>query len=349
MQYRVLILISKEKLTAMDIGADGSVEAISIEGNETMTYKSEEEVKEFCQYVKDYYNIECFSDIDMSISVIRFDASQHHVICLFEEIKIANECDIISIEKLLPLLVLKEGLVKPDITLQVEIFGSAYSVWVSNDLKLQCIRGEVGKNKVELPIAKLSLYYCFDANNLIDNKEELEKCQEEFRRELSHKEKLINKLKKNIQAEKARADAAEAKVETLSDQKSKSAKRYICKFDKKCPLNAYNTIFSAIWGRGFAGDDLEKKFAADDLEYRIVHVVSDSDVVKKNQKIAVAQAYYCGLRMSSYDMVITAVEDGRVYRLMDSHLTIKEGDAVALIGDLLDNKEDIMQWYEKNK
>ena len=48
-------------------------------------------------------------------------------------------------------------------------------------------------------------------------------------------------------------------------------------------------------------------------------------------------------------MVITAVEDGRVYRLMDSHLTIKEGDAVALIGDLLDNKEDIMQWYEKNK
>ncbi len=353
MQYRVLVLISKEKLTAMDIGADGNVEAISIEGNEIMTYKSEEEIKDFCQYLKDYYNIVCFSDIDMSISVIRFDASQHHVICLLEEIKMANECDLIGIEKLLPLLVLKEGLVKPGITLQVEIFGSAYSVGVSNDLKLQCIRGEVGKNKVELPIAKLSLYYCFDANNLIDNKQELEKCQEEFRRELSHKEKVIIKLEKNIQAEKARADAAEAKVETLSDQKSKSAKRYICKFDKKrsliasagknnSSLNAYqNTIESVFTILGY---NIVKK-----LEYRIVYVVSNSDVVKKNQKIAAAQAYYNNERMSDYDMVITAVEDGRVYCLMKSNSTIKEGDAVALIGDLSDNKEDIMQWYEKNK
>lgn len=85
------------------------------------------------------------------------------------------------------------------------------------------------------------------------------------------------------------------------------------------------------------------------LEYRIVYVVSNSDVVKKNQKIAAAQAYYNNERMSDYDMVITAVEDGRVYCLMKSNSTIKEGDAVALIGDLSDNKEDIMQWYEKNK
>lgn len=345
MQYRVLILISEEKLTAMDIGIDGNVEVISIEGNETMTYKSEKEVKDFCQYVKNYYNIECFSDIDMSISVIRFDASQDYTVYLFEEIKMANECDLIGIEKLLPLLVLKEGLVKPGITLQIEIFGSVYSVGVSNDLKFQCIRGGVGKHKVELSVAKLSLYYCFDANNLIDNKQELKKCQEEFRRELSHKEELINKLEKNIQAEKARADIAEAKVETMSDQKNKSAKRYICKLDKKRSSNFYQghttSVLDAVTR---LLDNFEKK-----VEYRIVNVVSNSDVVKKNQKIAVAQAYYDNARMSDYDMVITAVEDGRVYCLVSSNSIVKEGDAVALIGDLSDNKEDIMQWYEKNK
>ena len=70
MQYRVLVLISKEKLTAMDIGADGNVEAISIEGNEIMTYKSEEEIKDFCQYLKDYYNIVCFRLLDLTLHSI---------------------------------------------------------------------------------------------------------------------------------------------------------------------------------------------------------------------------------------------------------------------------------------
>lgn len=343
MQYQILILLAKDKIAAMDIGADGRVEIIYFEGNESIAYGSGEEMRDFCLYLKDYYNIEDFSDLDMSASIIKFDALSDNALCLFEEIKTAKECNLISIEKLLPLLVLKEGLVKPDITLQVEIFGIAYSIKISNDLRFECKQEESGNKQLRIPIERLSLYYSFDGNNLIDNEQELKKCQEEFRNELECKETAIQKLEQELQVEKARANAAVEKAERMLEQKNRNAKRYVCKFNKKNlepqmkAKNLYDDILDLF------NDCIYR------AEYRIAYAVRDCDVVKQHQKIAVAQAYYGNERMSSCDCVITAVEGGRFYCLMSLNATIKDGDAVALIGDLSDTKEDVMSWYEKNK
>lgn len=347
MQYQILILLAKDKIAAMDIGTDGRVEIIYFEGNESMEYESGEEMRDFCLYLKDYYNIEDFSDLDMSASIIKFDALSDNALCLFEEIKSAKECNLISIEKLLPLLVLKDGLVKPDVILQVEIFGIVYSINISNDLKFECKQGESGNKQLRIPIERLSLYYNFDGNNLIDNKQELKKCQEEFRNELDCKETVIQKLEHELQAEKARADAAVEKAERMLEQKNCNTKRYVCKFDKKnleAQMKARNPYVGGVVDTIFRRLDL-----TDDWQYRISYAVRDCDVVKQHQKIAVAQAYYGNERMSSCDCVITAVEGGRFYCLMSLNATIKDGDAVALIGDLSDTKEDVMSWYEKNK
>ena len=341
MRYQVLILMAKEKLAAMDVDADGKAEAISIEGNAVMKYGSEDGVKEFCRYLKDYYNIEEFSDIDLSITVIRFDALQHDTICMFEQLKAAGDCNLISVERLLPLLVLKEGVLKPGRTVLVEIFGSTYSVGISNNLKIECKKGGKGQDKLKLPVERLSLYYYFDANNLIDNKSELKRCQEEFQRELSEKKDLLNQFEKRMQDERARADTAEAKIEwmysyicQIKNQKSRSVERCICKFKEK----KENVKRSPSW-----------LTLLTPVKYQIEYVVDNLDILKKYQRVAIARGYCNDTRNSAYDTFITASGDGRVYLLKKSGAIIHDGDAVAIIGDLSDSREEIMQWYEKNK
>ena len=57
MKYCILIFMAKDRLAAIDIGADGMADEISINGNDTMPYASEDEIREFCQHIKDYYNL----------------------------------------------------------------------------------------------------------------------------------------------------------------------------------------------------------------------------------------------------------------------------------------------------
>ncbi len=351
MRYQVLILMAEEKLAAMDVDTEGRAELISVEGNTVMKYSSAEEAKDFCRYLKDYYNIERFSDIDLSITVVRFDAPQHAAVCLLEAIKDADECNLVSAEKLLPLLLLKEGIVKPDKVLQVEIFGITYLAEINGDLKIVCKKGGEERDKLNLPVERLSLYYCFDANHLIDDQSELRKCQDEFQKELSRKEDMLK-------AEKERADAAEAKIEKLfqivkriKDQKNKNAKRYVCRVriennnDSVLGVLVSSMIFTYRAGvRVAAPRSLSGK-----INYRIEYAVNDSDVVINNQRIAIAKAYLNGERMSNFDIDIKAPAVGRIFCLMSKDSTVRDGDAVALIGDLADSKEEIIQWYEKNK
>lgn len=349
MQYQVIILLSEEKIAAMDVSTDGRMEAISIEGNDVMAYGPKEELKDFCQCLKDYYSIENFSELEMSISIIKFDAISDNAVYLFEEIKTAKECNLIGIEKLLPLLVLKEGLAKPDIVLQAEIFGIGYSIRISGDLKFECKQEIIGKNQLEIPVKRLSLLYSLDGNNWIDNKQELEKCQEEFRNEMNCKEALIKKLEHELgelQMEKAKADAALEKAKQMLEQKSRNVKRYVCKFIKRCsPQSSSNSPWSSNFTSIFSSVD-DWLYRA---EYRIAYFVDNGDIVKQYQEIARVDAYYLDKRMKEFVYRVRAGEGGRVYCLMSSDATIKDGDAVALIGDLSDTKEDVMSWYEKNK
>lgn len=346
MLYQVLILVAKEKLSAIDVSEDGTAETISIEGNEIMTYKSVTDIRNFCRHIKDYYNIDDFSDIEMSVLIVKFDALSSDAVCMLEEVKTANECNLVSIEKLLPVLVLKEGLIKPDMTLQVEIFGSEYSVKMNSGLKVECKEGGDGQDKVKLPIERLSQYFCFNANNLIDNKQELKKCQEE----LNRKEAACDNLKKELQKEKDKIDVIVTNLyrireeKRINEEKNKNAKRYICRFEKNFSQPIMNTS-----GIGIMMKSLDSLVVWSSAEYKIKYLISDGAVVKKNQMIASARAYDSDKKISVSGIGITAVENGRIYRLMSSDATIRDGDAVALIGDLSDTREDIMQWYEKNK
>lgn len=353
MEYQVLIFMGNERLSAIDIGANGKSDRISIDGNDVMKYNSKMQIKEFCQYIKDYYNISKFSDLEMAITILRFDAVMENIFVLLDQIRDAGECNLISIEKVLPWMVLKEGLIKAGTDIQINTFGMVYTVSLGEDMILKCQPGGIKEHSVMFLPEKFSEYNHLNKKSLVDYEEEKNELCKKFDIELDNKEQQIKKLESQLVKEKKKTQKAKdslaqvrTEIDEIQEEREKNANRYICKLKKRSSGGYGGTKWNGLYG---AFGDIAAHMVGDAIKYKVKYNIDNADIVKKNQKIATIQAYFGDERKFDRDTFVTAVADGRVYCLLDSNATIKDGDAVALIGDLSDNREDIMQWYEKNK
>lgn len=370
MEYRVLIFMARERLAAIDIDSGGKTDTISLDGNDVMEYSSQVEIREFCQHIKNYYNIDAFSDLGMSIFILRFDAVMEDVSVLLKEIQEAAEYNLLSVEKVLPWIALKEGVLKAGTAIQLRTFDIVYTLGLDNELKMHCQIGGEREHSINLPKEKFAEYDHLSKNILFGDEEEKKELSKKYDIEIGNKDKQIKKLEKELLKEKDKAKATENEVkkvntelDEIKEERERNANRLICRL--KC-----------------ANEKIDRKFSENHLESNLIGCLgiitsalgnkrykfhykkccNNAEVVKKGQKIAVAEFYYCyenalleksgidpWIRSSEEDFAITAKASGRLFWLQKPEAELTYGVDIVVIGDVSDTKEEVMRWYEKNK
>lgn len=368
MDYRVMIFMAGERLAAIDIGPDGKTDAISIDGNEVMEYNSGKEIKEFCQYIKNYYNIDAFSDLGMSVFILRFDAVMEKVFALLEEIRGAAEYNVVSVEKLLPWMAMKEGVLKSGTAIQMRTFDIVYTVSLNNDMVMKCQSGGEKEHSYLLPKEKFAECDYLSKNILSGDEEEKNELRKKYEIEIANKEERIKELERKLLEEKEKTREVENRLaEALTDiqkneiEKEHNANRCICRL--QCVNKEKDRMFVEQNLKGDSHDNLSCLNVLGSLLGSVRYIFhwekccSNGEIVKKGQKMAMAKAYsYFGMegefsksphRCSDNDFIIKAEVSGRLFWLQEPETELAYGADIAVIGDVSDTKEETMRWYEK--
>lgn len=363
MDYRVLIFMTKDRLSAIDIDLDDVPDTISMDGNEAMSYESEAQLEEFCEHIKEYYNMDRFSDGRMEISILRFDAVMEDTFCLFNILQRegAGECNLVSAEKFLPWVALKEGLLKVGTAVQMKAFDLIYTVTLDNDRKLTCQCGGTGEVQPFIVTKEEIARYNYISKKALSGGEEEKKVYEKALKEMERERAKLEKQLKEAQKKQQEAETSLAKIRTAIEailkEKQHNASRQICYL--RCSDKAKDKIY-----RGVDADDIISRIGIK-YEYSIKYWRNTGDTIAKGTEIAEVTVKKKGnasvLALSGmFFPVATAMEEekfsiktqtcGRLFWLQE---TVSEGipygDAIAVIGDESDTKEDALRWYAKNK
>lgn len=348
MDYRVLIFMTNDRLTAMDIGPDDVPDTISIYGNEAVNYASEVQIEEFCDLIKEYYNMERFSDRRMEISILRFDAAMEDAFCLLNILQKEgiSKCNLVSAEKFLPWIAVKEGVLKVGTAVQIKAFDQIYTVTLDNDRKLTCQCGETGEVQPFIVTKEEIARYNYISKNALsggeEEKNEYEKALKEKECERARLEKWLEvEIKKRQEAETNLAKIRTA-IEAVLKEKQYNANRHICYL--RCSDKKRDILYT--------GNEY--------YNYSIKFCCRTGDIISKDMKIAEVTVkgipfmiLGCVVNVSDEgegEFSIMAKTGGRLFWLQETiSKEIRYGDAIAVIGDESDTKADVLNWYEKNK
>lgn len=359
MDYRVLIFMAKDRLAAIDIDGEDVPDPVSLDGNDVMAYTSETQIKAFCEQIKEYYNIDRFSDLGMEISILRFDAVMEDAFVLMNLLREgeAGACNLVCVEKLLPWVAMKEGLLQAGTAVQIKTFDLVYTVTLGKDMVLQCSPGKVGEgHPFDFPKEKFAEYFHLGKKNLLDYEEEKREWQKKLDDALQEKKKQIGELEKQLQTAQTKVKKTEedlAESQRVLREKHSNASRRICYL--KC-----------------ADKEEDKRYRDARCRCTIAYCYNTGTVISKGTKIAdvVVLDNYGLSAGSGYGMAtiafavafgsartgsggifaIKADTAGRLFWLNEPATEENAyGEAIAVIGNESDTKADVMKWYQENK
>lgn len=346
--YETLVFISDSELAALDINDCGETEFISINGNERCKYTTVRDIEQFCNYLKEYYNIESFDDIELFTTLINFEASKEKVDFLYNLFKKAKGVNTIDAKLFLPYLVMGKGKMNKADAYTVKIFEKWYQI-VNKDNVIMCKLGTEDKNYKSIALDEfISLIrpgcdIMFNNVELEEKNRKLEEKVKELEREITKiNNSLIVSAKEGEEA-KEKANDYRNKYEDLLSRRDVDEKRLICRFRLKeveytTKLTPQNIFF--------------RKYIKEHEDVNILEQIGgkftfhtecrDGDYVKKGDIIANFQ------HESVLLFNMRAEKDGRFFQLKKDGEVIVEGETFGLIGPNSDNKIDIMEWYSRN-
>ena len=335
-------------LRAVDISNNGECEIISIDGNTELEYKKNLDIEQFCEYLKEVYNIEKFSELDISVLLVKAGAREEDVNYLDNLLKEVSDKNIVGAEKVIPFVISAQGLVKQNSTLMVNIMNSFYKIEMDNQLNLRCTSISYAKDSMELTGDMFQIFFDFKGISMKNDEEEIAKKEKEnlqkeqkyLEKEKQLKEdyeKEIAKLKGMLECSKnelAQSRHNEELHKKQVEELKKNAKRSLCLF------NCDDTE-SSIMESGFYIN-------------KLTFLVGEGSIVKENQEIAnlslIDNDSWGLVRLDSIGTIRTKTA-GRLFYLFKNgkKQEFQRGDAVAIVGDLSDTKEDVMNWYNSIK
>lgn len=194
---RAIIFITKNTLQTFKV-VDEQYEALNSKGIMYISYSSESDLNDYVEVLKTKYNIDDFSEIDISFSIINLGAEGKFITILKTLLDGAEKIDVNNVEKLIPLILASKGEIKTNTALQEE-----YNSLLSKANKLESENKSLIElnDKQDCEIAKLNSQLNFIINEIesIKNKkiekERLRKEKEQTEKELSESIYKIDFLK----------------------------------------------------------------------------------------------------------------------------------------------------------
>ena len=177
-QYRAIIFITKDTLQTFKV-VDEKYEALNSKGLSYINYNSESDLAEYTDILKTKYNIDDFSEIKISFSIINVGAEDKYIDSLKSLLEGAEKIDVNNIEKLIPLVLASKGEIKTNTALQ-EDYESALK-------RIEQVENE--NNKLKESNEKQA----DEINNLISQSDSLKNEIESIKNEKVREEQLERK------------------------------------------------------------------------------------------------------------------------------------------------------------
>lgn len=343
MEYNLLICTSTTKWIAIDINPNGELERISLDGNDFEEVCSTEEVLEFCEKILGYYNINQFNDIQLNVKIVMVSKYSPLISELFGQIKDAYSVNIIDAKTIMPIYVLKNYPVKANRKIGIHCMGENFSFRVDDELTVSYESAGDGE-ELRIEPESFSVAFSFNCQNLISDErkykalekkyiEETEKQKQEITEKADEISVLNNKysnIKSELETLEKQFISATCKIEKteamLKDQRS------IIYFDK----NSIAYLPSSRFGLS-ATIHPQKK-------YKCTLCKTDGEVIKKGQPII-------EFDLEDYNNpgIVKSKFKGKIHYLVWKGDSISLNDAVAIISDPMDEREDVLNWYRSIK
>ena len=112
MSFQIIIFLTKTKLFACEINGNGKTELISIKGNTEIKSEGKESIDELITCLFDAFNIDDFADDNFDIVIIESDADREVIKHLEMKCAGASKFNIISMEKILPVIASDKKIIK---------------------------------------------------------------------------------------------------------------------------------------------------------------------------------------------------------------------------------------------
>lgn len=335
----LLVFATEKELMAFDVAQN---ESICMEDKISLRYESYSEAEKFCDYLKDYFNIDCFDQMDLAVTIVCCNCNLGVVEKLYTDFRGCKSINIVDVEKLLPVVVNNFCLQKGE-QKNFSIMGVAYSVIVSEDGKIVVEQSEKSSNVYELQPQDFDFVYEFVLQRKWD--EEKEKQYKELvareQNTCTENEQLkIDKttLQQNLDnQQKAFAELQEQnkKLENQLSEKLLVGKRKILSVSEE------DITIANRRGASFVGALLYYQ-----RKNELLIKYKNGDIVRKGSRIGGIYKEADGNRSREVIKDLIAESDGQII-ILKKNGEIKVGDDYAIICDPSDDVDKVMAWYNK--
>ena len=244
MMIQLIIFITKTKLYASEIKSNGKAETISINGNTEIKCGGKESIDELISCLFDAFNIDDFADDNFDIIIIESDADR--AIIKYLEIKCggAMKLNIISMEKILPVIVSAKNLIKAGKDVVVIFADQFYKISCDKKGLIELSAGDKDAKASMLNQDDFAIIFNYmlgenkdaDAKNIL----KFEKEVKEYKQTILDLNKKVADLQKELQEAKKALSSKNNKTNVLKLQ-NKSSSDFVDDLDKI--LQKYKTSF----------------------------------------------------------------------------------------------------------
>lgn len=359
MNYNLLICVANKLWTAIDINTDGKCDRISFDGNDTLEINASENVTEFCRHILNYYNIDDFCDIELSIKIVMVSEYSELIEILFFQLKGAKSINVIDSKSIMPICVLKNCIVKPGGVIDIKCMEEKFTLQVDDALVASYVSDKAGKEIIVEP-EDFSILFRFDCKNLISDETEFKALEEKFKKDAEKKQRKIDEHKKRYSELKKKYDELEKKYIQLKNEVEDSKltfddKRTILRFSidmlkgEKTESIQGAMVVSRVLAAAISGSSLLNE----NKKYICKLLKTDGEVVKKGIPLMEIDEIYSingdVARETGRKSVIKANKNGRIFYLVNNNDSVRDNEAVVLVSDPADDRTGIMKWYNKMK
>ena len=222
MLIQLIIFLTKTKIFACEINSNGKAESISIKGNSEIRCEGKGSIDELIECLYDAYNIDDFADDNFDIIIVEAGADREIISCLCEKCKGAAKLNIISVEKLLPVIVSNKNLVQSGEEIVVTFADLFYKIACDENSVIKVGKARKNEDAIALSENDFACLYRFTASGVtsVVDEAKLDEAREEIaalQRKLSSYETNLEELRE-VQKQFVALQESQNKLEKEKEQ-----------------------------------------------------------------------------------------------------------------------------------
>ena len=352
-EYEILIFITANKIQAIEVSSYGDVKNICFQGNKELNYNGIEGIEAFYASLTDTYNVDDIAELDTNVYIVDCGADKEIKWAVADKFKQCNVLDVISINKLLPIVLIRNNMVKAGEKAVVSFMGEVYAYICDNDMKFEELSTRGKKPQKELQAEDFAFWVMMDANGCgtdSGNNDELIRLQVELFEYKDRVERLSDiKLQNETLMQKC-----EQLENTLEEYKNKIAEydqqeKYNEEVDKKVNdelLAKRRQIVSYGQYDGISGEYFVHYHAESGEITDNGHVIAEMKESRNADDGKEVEATRTGKIACLYKQDERIDRYSKTYRVVSVSKRLRcDSFEVAVIGDEEDDVEAMIKWY----